>query len=85
MTYFQNLNRLILKELEIRAADFAAAYDPGKPSIILIPGGMGSRLLQCHAAYGRTKFSGQPRIYRDLAQLAGNFAGQNRGPGTRCR
>lgn len=60
MTYFQNLNRLILKELEIRADDFAAAYDPDKPSIILIPGGMGSRLLQCHAAYDGPGFPDNP-------------------------
>jgi hypothetical protein len=46
LTTFQNLNRLILKELELRAHQFAESYDDGKKSVILIPGGMGSKLLQ---------------------------------------
>lgn len=51
MTYFQNLNRLILKELELRADRFADAYDKDKRSVILIPGGMGSKLLRCEARF----------------------------------
>ena len=51
MTYFQNLNRLILKELELRAIQFAESYDEDKKSVILIPGGMGSKLLQCEAQF----------------------------------
>ena len=51
MTYFQNLNRLVLKELELRADQFAQAYDNNKKSVILIPGGMGSKLLRCKAQF----------------------------------
>ena len=51
MTYFPNLNRLILKELELRADQFAQTYDKDKKSVILIPGGMGSKLLRCQAKY----------------------------------
>ncbi len=51
VTYFQNLNRLTLKELELRASQFAESYDGDKKSVILIPGGMGSKLLQCKAQF----------------------------------
>ena len=51
MTYFQNLNRLVLKELELRATHFAESYVEEKKSVILLPGGMGSKLLQCEAAF----------------------------------
>ena len=60
MTYFQNLNRLILKELELRADRFVASYDPDKPSVILIPGGMGSKLLQSEEAYSAGVFQDNP-------------------------
>lgn len=60
MTYFQNLNRLILKELELRADHFVDLYDPAKPSVILVPGGMGSRLLQCQDAYREGDFQVNP-------------------------
>jgi hypothetical protein len=60
MTYFQNLNRLILKELEFRADRFVDNYDPAKRSIILIPGGMGSRLLQCRARFQDDNFPPNP-------------------------
>lgn len=60
MTYFQNLNRLILKELELRAQRFADSYESSDPSIILVPGGMGSKLLQCEHAYGDDDFPSNP-------------------------
>jgi hypothetical protein len=60
MTYFQNLNRLILKELKIRADRFVDAYDPEKRSLILIPGGMGSKLMQCKVEYDENNFPDNP-------------------------
>ena len=60
MNYFQNLNRLILKELELRADRFVATYDPDKPSVILIPGGMGSKLLQSQEVYTAGAFQANP-------------------------
>lgn len=65
MTYFQNLNRLILKELELRADHFVDFYDPAKRSIILIPGGMGSKLMQCNAEYAEDNFPGNP-AFREI-------------------
>ncbi|HET7597613.1 MAG TPA: hypothetical protein VFK15_11835, partial [Burkholderiales bacterium] len=39
------------RELELRAQAFADAYDPHLPSVVLLPGGMGSRLLRGTAPY----------------------------------
>lgn len=60
MIYFHNLHRLIVKELELRADHFVDLYDPAKRSIILIPGGMGSRLMQCRSAHDEHHFPDNP-------------------------
>ncbi len=56
LTYFQNLNRLILSELEIRSNYFANNYSCDKQSMVLVSSGAGGRLLQSEESY----FPGQP-------------------------
>jgi hypothetical protein len=40
------VNRLRIAELEVRVTNFADSYRNDRNSVILVPGGMGSRLLQ---------------------------------------
>ena len=51
MSYTSVIDELRQKDLEQRAQAFAAAYDPALPSVILLPGGMGSRLIRSTVAY----------------------------------
>ncbi len=46
MGYKTVVDTLILQELRERANDFAAHYRPGRPTVVLVPGGMGSRLYK---------------------------------------
>jgi hypothetical protein len=46
MSYLAQIRRLRLQELLRRAGEFAARYDPALPSLVIVPGGMGSRLLR---------------------------------------
>jgi len=66
MTYFQTLNRLILKELEVRADQFVESFDPLKKSVILIPGGMGSKLLQSSAPHEETEAYPDNPSFREI-------------------
>jgi hypothetical protein len=76
LTYFQNLNRLILKELELRANQFAESYDPDKKSVILIPGGMGSKLLRCEAQFvANQRFPRNPAFNEIWVSLASVIRG----------
>ncbi|UCD81305.1 MAG: hypothetical protein JSW26_07735 [Desulfobacterales bacterium] len=76
MTYFQNLNRLILKELELRAERFAETYDSNKKSVILIPGGMGSKLLRCEARFSPDHpFPPNPAFHEIWVSLASVLRG----------
>ena len=76
MTYFQNLNRLVLKELELRATQFAESYDEGKKSVILLPGGMGSKLLRCEAAFQPNQpFPSDPAFHEIWLSLAAILRG----------
>lgn len=47
MSYLTRLDELRRAELFKRAREFAAAYDPDLPCIVILPGGMGSRLQRC--------------------------------------
>ncbi len=51
MSYLSRLDELRRAELFRRAADFAQDYDPGLPTIVILPGGMGSRLQRSTAPY----------------------------------
>ncbi len=51
MSYLTRIDELRRAELYKRAREFAARYDPDLPSIVVIPGGMGSRLQRCTEAY----------------------------------
>jgi hypothetical protein len=51
MSYTRVVDELRQKELELRAETFAEAYDPHLPSVVLLPGGMGSRLLRSAVPY----------------------------------
>jgi len=51
MSYLTRLDELRRAELYKRAHEFAATYDPDLPTIVVIPGGMGSRLQRCTRAY----------------------------------
>ncbi len=46
MSYLTRLDELRRAELYQRARDFAANYNPSLPSMLILPGGMGSRLLR---------------------------------------
>lgn len=51
MSYTSVVDELRQKELELRAQGFADTYDPHLPSVVLIPGGMGSRLIRSTVPY----------------------------------
>jgi hypothetical protein len=51
MSYLTRVDELRRAELYKRAREFAASYDPNLPTIVLLPGGMGSRLLRSSRAY----------------------------------
>src|SRR3954466_11618571 len=51
MTYLGRLDELRRAELFKRASDFAVTYEPDLPTIVILPGGMGSRLQRCSRAY----------------------------------
>lgn len=51
MSYLTRLDELRRAELYKRAREFAATYDPDLPTVVVLPGGMGSRLQRCNRAY----------------------------------
>lgn len=51
MSYLTRIDELRRAELYQRAREFAAIYNPDLPSIVILPGGMGSRLLRCTKVY----------------------------------
>jgi lecithin:cholesterol acyltransferase len=65
-TYSDTVIRLRVKELEQRAELFVSRYDPGRPSVILVPGGMGSRLLQAITPYVNNQEYPQAPEYREI-------------------
>ena len=71
MSYLAQIRRLRLQELLSRAREFAARYDASLPTLVLIPGGMGSRLVR-HAPEGEYELwlDLQPVLRGELACLA---------------
>jgi hypothetical protein len=63
MSYLTRIDELRRAELQQRAAQFAATYDPNLPSVVLLPGGMGSRLLRSRAPYDPAATSGNVEFY----------------------
>lgn len=51
MSYTSVVDELRQRELEIRAQVFADLYQPQLPSVVLLPGGMGSRLIRSMVPY----------------------------------
>jgi hypothetical protein len=75
MSYTSVVDELRQKELELRAEAFADAYDPHLPSVVLLPGGMGSRLLRSTVPY----VSGVPFTNTRFYELWLDFAAALRG------
>jgi len=75
MSYTRVVDELRQKELDLRAEAFAEAYDPHLPSLVLLPGGMGSRLLRSTQPY----ISGTPFTNTDFYELWLDFAAVLRG------
>ena len=75
MSYTRVVDELRQKELDLRAEAFADAYDPHLPSVVLLPGGMGSRLLRSTAPY----VSGTPFTHTGFYELWLDFAAALRG------
>lgn len=75
MSYTRVVDELRQKELDLRAEAFADAYDPHLPSVILLPGGMGSRLLRSTQPY----ISGTPFTNTEFYELWLDFAAVLRG------
>ena len=70
MSYASTVGELREKELEIRAEEYLNAYDPHLPTVVLVPGGMGSRLIRGTVAYQ----DGVPYTNIEFYELWLNFA-----------
>ncbi len=88
MSYGSVIDELRQKDLEQRAQAFAAAYDPALPSVILLPGGMGSRLIRSTVPYSLgTPFTNTqfyelwldfyPAVQGELKHIAMNAYGED--------
>jgi hypothetical protein len=78
VSYTSVVDELRQKELELRAEAFADAYDPHLPTVVLLPGGMGSRLLRSTAPYvPRTPFT-NTRFYELWLDFAAALRGELR-------
>jgi hypothetical protein len=64
--YPDTVSSLREKELDKRADQFAALYRPDRPSVVLVPGGMGSRLLQADTAFQDGQVYPQIPTYREI-------------------
>ena len=77
MTYRTARNRSIRDALGRRIEDFARHYRPGQPTVVLLPGGMGSQLDRSYRRYRRDDdrpFERYDPIWMDLGILFGNDA-----------
>ena len=80
MGYKATVDTLILKELSLRAARFADGYDPDRPSVVLVPGGMGARLLKTLDAYDpRMPFPAEPTYQKIWLSLGAILRGDHFG------
>lgn len=69
MSYLTLLDEIRRAELFRRAADFAAACKPELPTIVILPGGMGSRLQRCTDPYDPARSAPIERFYELWAGL----------------
>ncbi len=76
MSYLTRIDELRRAELFKRARQFAETYDPGLPSILVLPGGMGSRLQRSTHAYDPTRTPGPETFYELWCGLAPIFGGE---------
>ena len=77
MTYRTARNRSIRDALGRRIEDFARRYRPGEPTVVLLPGGMGSQLDRSQRRYrgdDDLPFERYDPIWMDLGILFGNDA-----------
>jgi len=65
-SYNDAVARLREKELDLRAEQFANEYKSERPSIVLVPGGMGSRLLQADRPYDNDQVFPQDTEFREI-------------------
>ena len=90
MSYTSVVDELRQREVELRAENFASLYRPDLPSIVLLPGGMGSRLLRNVAPYRPGEPYGSGKFYElwldfaravtgDLKELAMTDYGEDAG------
>lgn len=78
MSYLQRIDELRRAELFKRAVEFAAIYDPGLPTIVILPGGMGSRLQRAFAPYDPNHTPPEVDLYELWASLLHILDGQLR-------
>ena len=76
MSYLTRIDELRRAELFKRARDFAATYNPDLPTIVILPGGMGSRLQRCTEAYDPAKNPPIQKFYELWAGLEPIFGGE---------
>lgn len=69
MSYLSRLDELRRAELFRRAANFAATYKPELPTIVILPGGMGSRLQRCTEPYDPAHSPSMAKFYELWAGL----------------
>lgn len=78
MSYLTRLDELRRAELFKRARDFAAAYNPDLPTIVILPGGMGSRLQRCTEAFDEAKNLPIEKFYELWCGFGAIFNGELR-------
>lgn len=76
MTYLARLDQLRRAELAERARVFASTYNPDLPTIVILPGGMGSRLQRSPAAYDPVSVPPVETFYELWASLWRIFRGE---------
>lgn len=77
MTYMTTKNKCILDALGHRIEDFARRYRPGRPTVVLLPGGMGSQLDRSIRPYRKANdkpFERYDPIWMDLGIVFGKDA-----------
>ena len=80
MGYKATVDILILKDLKRRAAEFANVYNPDLPTVMLVPGGMGSRLLKTVEPYeSGVPFPEQPTFQKIWLSFAAIYHGDHIG------
>ena len=76
MSYLTRLDELRRAELFKRASEFAVIYKPELPTIVILPGGMGSRLQRCTEPYDPATSPPIARFYELWAGLGPILKGE---------